>query len=58
MGYDASNGSHVLYNSVSGLNYTVKITHKVNAAGQVLRSGDANEDGKYEESTTAGEPST
>src|SRR5512134_402197 len=51
MGYDSSNGNHFLYASVSGLNYTVKIAHKVNATGQVLRWGDANEDGKYEEST-------
>jgi hypothetical protein len=56
MGYDSSNGSHLLYNSVSGLNYTVKITHKVNATGQVLRWSDTNEDGKYEENTTKGEP--
>ena len=50
------NSNHFLYNSVSGLNYTVKIAHKVNATGQVLRWGDTNEDGKYEESTTTGEP--
>ena len=56
MGYDSSNGNHFLYASVSGLNYTVKIAHKVNATGQVLRWGDTNEDGKYEESTTTGEP--
>jgi type II secretory pathway pseudopilin PulG len=56
MGYDSSNSSHFRYDSVSGLNYTVKISHKVNATGQVLRWGDTNEDGKYEESTTAGEP--
>lgn len=56
MGYDSSNGNHFLYASVSGLNYAVKIAHKVNATGQVLRWGDTNEDGKYEESTTTGEP--
>ena len=56
MGYDSSNSSHFRYDNVSGLNYTVKIAHKVNATGQVLRWGDTNEDGKYEESTTTGEP--
>ena len=56
MGFDSSNSSHFRYDSVSGLNYTVKIAHKVNATGQVLRWGDTNEDGKYEESTTTGEP--
>jgi type II secretory pathway pseudopilin PulG len=56
MGYVSSNSSHFRYDSVSGLNYTVKIAHKVNATGQVLRWGDTNEDGKYEESTTTGEP--
>ena len=56
MGFDSSNSSHFRYDNVSGLNYTVKIAHKVNATGQVLRWGDTNEDGKYEESTTTGEP--
>jgi hypothetical protein len=56
MGYDSSSSNHFRYDSISGLNCTVKITHKVNATGQVLRWGDTNEDGKYEESTTAGEP--
>jgi type II secretory pathway pseudopilin PulG len=56
LGFQSGNSNHVLYNSVSGLNYTVKIAHKVNATGQVLRWGDTNEDGKYEENTTKGEP--
>ena len=56
LGFQSGNSNHALYNSVSGLNYTVKITHKVNATGQVLRWGDTNEDGKYEENTTKGEP--
>ena len=56
MGYQSGNSNHFRYDSVSGLNYTVKIAHKVNASGQVLRWGDTNEDGKYEESTTTGEP--
>jgi len=56
MGYNSSNTHHFIYNSVSGLNYAVKIAHKVNATGQVLRWGDTNEDGKYEENTTKGEP--
>ncbi len=56
MGYQSGNSNHVRYDSISGLNYTVKITHKVNASGQVLRYGDANEDGKYEEGSTTGDP--
>jgi type II secretory pathway pseudopilin PulG len=56
MGYDSSNSNHFRYDSVSGLNYAVKITHKVNAAGQLLRWGDTNEDGKYEENITTGAP--
>ena len=56
MGYDSSNSNHFRYDSVSGLNVTVKIAHKVNGSGQVLRWGDTNTDGKYEESTTADQP--
>ena len=56
MGFQSGNSNHVRFDNISGLNYTVKITHKVNATGQVLRWGDTNEDGKYEESTTTGEP--
>ena len=39
MGFQSGNSNHVRYDSVSGLNYTVKITHKVNATGQVLAMG-------------------
>jgi Tfp pilus assembly protein PilX len=56
MGYQSGNSNHVRYDNVSGLNYTIKITHKINAGGQVLRWGDTNTDGKYEENTTTGEP--
>ncbi len=56
MGYDSSSSNHVRYDSVTGLNYAVKIVHKVNGSGQVLRWGDTNEDGKYEENTTKGDP--
>ena len=56
LGYDSSNSNHFRYDSVSGLNYTVKINHKVNGSGQVLLWGDTNTDGKYEENTTKGEP--
>jgi Tfp pilus assembly protein PilX len=56
MGYQSGNSNHVRYDNVSGLNYTIKIAHKVNAGGQVLRWGDTNTDGKYEENATTGEP--
>lgn len=56
MGYDSSNSNHFRYDSVSGLNVAVKIAHKVNASGQVVRWGDTNTDGKYEESATADQP--
>jgi type II secretory pathway pseudopilin PulG len=56
IGFDPSNANHFRYDSISGLTYTVKITHKVNATGQVLLWGDTNTDGKYEENTTEGQP--
>ncbi len=56
MGYQTGNSNHFRYDTVSDPNYSVKITHKVNGSGQVLRLADTNADGKYEENTATGEP--
>jgi Tfp pilus assembly protein PilX len=56
LGYQTGNSNHFRYDSISGLNYAVKIIHKVNGSGQVVRWADTNSDGKYEENTATGDP--
>ncbi|MCK4467200.1 MAG: pilus assembly PilX N-terminal domain-containing protein [Desulfobacterales bacterium] len=55
-GYDATDSNHYRSDSQSNLNYTVKIKHKTDAAGNVLYWGDTDGDYDYEENLTEGEP--
>ena len=54
-GYNSGNSMHVRVASLqSALNYTVRITHKTNAANQILYWGDSNGDGIEERNTFIG----
>jgi len=55
-GFDSSNGSHFRYNPVNSttLDYVVTITHKLNSSNQIVKWGDANNDGRPEENTGTG----
>jgi hypothetical protein len=55
-GYNSGNSLHTRVASLqSALDYTVRIVHQTNSAGQVLYWGDANVDGRYERNATAGQ---
>jgi len=52
-GYNSGNAMHVLVAGLqSVLDYTVRIVHRTNSAGQILYWGDANGDGRYERTTS------
>ncbi len=54
-GYDTTNAMHVLVSSLqSALDYTVRIRHQTDGAGNLLYWGDADGDGDYERNTTTG----
>jgi Tfp pilus assembly protein PilX len=55
-GYDSGNSSHFLYSRLDppALNYVVKVSHKLNSSGVILKWGDINGDGIPEENTTEG----
>ena len=54
-GYDPTNALHSLFSSLqSVLDYTVRIRHQTDSAGNLLYWGDADGDGDYERNTTTG----
>lgn len=54
-GYDATNAIHVLVPSLqTALDYTVRIRHQTDGAGNLLYWGDADGDGDNERNTTTG----
>jgi len=55
-GFDSHDANHVRYDKLTDLNYTVTVSHKLNGFKQVLRWGDANDDGLPEENPTVGKP--
>lgn len=56
-GFNSGNALHVRVASLqSALDYTVKIVHQTNSAGNILYWGDANGDGTYERTTSPTSP--
>lgn len=56
-GYNSGNPKHMVVPSLqSALDYTCKIVHETNSAGQILYWGDANGDGLYERTTSPTNP--
>jgi Tfp pilus assembly protein PilX len=56
-GYNSGNPKHMVVASLqSALDYTVKIVHQTDSAGNLLYWGDANGDGRYERTTSPTNP--